>query len=145
MGKPNIRLNPQVESVRNRILLSKATEFILSCALLLPFPANAGKGRRPYNYRIVLVLCILRILLRKSYADYETEMREDKRLLKMLGINKLPCKSTVNDYALQCFTMNLLSNFNKKCQTLRLVTTSHRSPLRGRFALAIDWWHDANR
>jgi len=114
MGKPNIRLNPQVESVRNRILLSKATEFLLSCALLLPFPANAGKGRRPYNYRIVLVLCILRILLRKSYADYETEMREDKRLLKMLGINKLPCKSTVNDYALQCFTMNLLSNFNKK-------------------------------
>ncbi len=113
MGKPNIRLNPQVESVRNRILLNKATEILLSCALLLPEPSHVGKGRIPYDYRVVLVLCILRILLRKSYADYETEMRSDKRLHEMLKIDKLPCKSTVNNYASQ-FTLTFLSEFNKK-------------------------------
>ena len=113
MGKPNIRLNPQVDSVRNRVLLSKATELLLSVALLLPTSKYKGRGRRPYDYRIVLVLCILRVLLRKSYADYETEMRADKRLLGMLGMTYLPCKSTVNNYAFQ-FSLPFLSAFNKK-------------------------------
>ena len=113
MGKPKIRLNPKVESKRNMVLLKKGTELLLSCALLLPEPKYKGRGRRPYDYRIVLVLCILRILLRKSYADYETEMRNDKRLDEMLKLDKLPCKSTVNNYALQ-FSLCFLSNFNKK-------------------------------
>jgi len=113
MGKPNIRLNPQVDSIRNRVLLNKATEILLSCALLLPRAPSKGKGRRPYDYRIVLVLCILRILLRKSYADYETEMRSDKRLMEMLNLEKLPSKSTINDYASQ-FSLAFLSVFNKK-------------------------------
>src|SRR3989338_2431038 len=113
MGKPNIRLNPQVDSIRNRVLLERGTFLLLSIALLLPKPAkNAGKGRKPYDYRIVLVLCILRILLRKKYADYETEMRFDKRIMELLKLDKLPCKSTVNNYALM-FTLNFLSNFNK--------------------------------
>ena len=114
MGKPNIRLNPQVDSVRSRVLLKRACEVLLSCALLLPAPVKkAGKGRRPYDYRVVLVLCILRIVLRKRYADYETEMRTDKRLQEMLNVGQLPCKSTINSYTQQFFTMNLLSKFNK--------------------------------
>jgi hypothetical protein len=52
-------------------------------------------------------------LLRKKYADYEAEMRFDKRLMEMLKLNKLPCKSTINNYALM-FTLSFLSNFNKK-------------------------------
>ena len=76
-------------------------------------PKKSGKGRKPYDYRIVLVLCILRILLRKKYADYETEMRFDKRLMEMLKLDRLPCKSTINNYALM-FTLSFLSNFNKK-------------------------------
>jgi hypothetical protein len=113
MGKPNIRLNPQIDSIRNRVLLEKGTAVLLSAALLLPAPAQkTGRGRRPYDYRIVLVLCILRILLRKKYADYETEMRFDKRLMEMLNLGKLPCKSTVNNYAFT-FTLKHLSNFNK--------------------------------
>ena len=115
MGKPNIRLNPQVDSIRNRVLLQKGTEILLSAALLLPKPVQkTGKGRRPFDYRIVLVLCILRILLRKKYSDYESEMRFDKRLMEMLGLQKLPCKSTINDYSLKFFTLNLLSKFNKR-------------------------------
>jgi hypothetical protein len=115
MGKPNIRLNPQIDSVRNRVLLQRACEVLLSCALLLPAPAvKAGRGRRPYDYRFVMVLCILRIVLRKRYADYETEMRTDKRLLTMLNIKQLPCKSTINNYTKQYFSLALLSSFNRQ-------------------------------
>lgn len=114
MGKPNIRLNPQIDSIRNRVLLEKGLEILLSVALLLPAPTKkVGKGRRPYDYRIVLVLCILRILLRKRYADYESEMRFDKRLMEKLKLDKLPCKSTINNYA-QLFSLSFLSSFNKK-------------------------------
>lgn len=112
MGKPNILLNPQLDSMRNRVILEKWTQVLLSCALLLPAPDNSGRGRNPYDYRFVLVLCLLRILLRKRYADYESEMRTDKMLMEMLGLTKLPCKSTVNNYALMV-SLTLLSQFNK--------------------------------
>jgi len=113
MGKPKIRLNPQIDSIRNRVLLEKATEILLSIALLLPAPKYKGRGRKPFDYRLMLVLCILRVLLRKRYADYETEMRFDKRLCEMLKLDKLPCKSTLNNYTFQ-FKLTLLSNFNRE-------------------------------
>jgi hypothetical protein len=113
MGKPNIRLNPQIESIRQRVLIEKATKLLLSVALLLQPTKYKGRGRKPYDYRFVLVLCILRILLRKRYADYETEMRFDKRLSEMLALNHLPCKSTINNYAFR-FSLSFLVDFNKK-------------------------------
>ena len=113
MGKPNIRLNTQIDSIRNRVLLEKGAKVLLSAALLLPQPERKGRGRKPFDYRLVLVLNILRILLRKKYSDYETEMRFDKRLCDMLKLNKLPCKSCLNDYALQ-YKLSFLSNFNRK-------------------------------
>ncbi len=114
MGRPVMRLNPQLESMRNRVLLTAGTDLLLSVAMILPPPRERrGRGRRPvYDYRIVLVLCILRTLLRKRYADYESEMRTDKRLIDMLGMDALPCKSTVNNYALQ-LRMSLLYRLNK--------------------------------
>ena len=111
MGKPNVRLNPQIDSIRNRILLVKATEILLSVALLLPERPYKGRGRTPYDYRLVFVLCILKTLLKKRYADYETEMRHDKRLCEMLKLNTLPCKSSLNNYALK-FKLSFLSAFN---------------------------------
>ena len=113
MGKPNIRLNPQIDSIRNRVLLEKGTKILLSVALLLSQPEYKGRGRKPFDYRLILVLNILRILLRKKYSDYETEMRFDKRLCEMLKLDKLPCKSCLNDYALQ-FKLGFLSNFNRE-------------------------------
>jgi hypothetical protein len=114
MGKPNIRLNPTIESIRNRILLVKGTEILLAIALLLPAPEQRkGRGRRPFDYRIILVLCLLRILLRKKYADYESEMRTDKRLQEMLKMEQLPCKSTINNYNFK-FTLSFLSGFNRR-------------------------------
>jgi hypothetical protein len=114
MGKPNIRLNPQIDSIRNRVLLEKGTEILLSIALLLPKPKKkAGRGRPALDYRIMLVICLLRVLLRKKYADYETEMRFDKRLMEMLKLDRLPCKSSVNNYAFQ-FSLGFLSEFNRR-------------------------------
>lgn len=115
MGKPKLRLNPRVDSIRSRVLLEKGTELLLSVALLFPPPVqNLGRGRRSFDYRIVLVLALLRVLLRKRYSDYESEMRFDKRLMKMLKLEELPCKSTINNYTLEFFTLSLLSKFNKR-------------------------------
>ena len=114
MGKPIIRLNPQIDSIRNRVLLERGIGILLSVAMVLPTPEERkGKGRRPYDYRIVLVLCLLRILLRKKYADYESEMRFDRRLMDMLNLAKLPCKSTVHNYSLT-FNLALLAAFNRR-------------------------------
>src|SRR3989338_901939 len=114
MGKPNIRLNPQIDSIRNRVLLKRGMEILLSIAMLLPAPEiRKGRGRRPYDYRQVLVLCLLRILLRKRYADYESEMRSDKRLMDALKLEKLPCKSTVCNYN-ELWTMSFLAAFNRR-------------------------------
>ena len=108
MGKPKIRLNPQIDSIRNRVLVVKGIEILLSIALLLPKPTKrTGRGRRPYDYRIILVLSILRILLRKKYTDYESEMRFDERLMKLLNLKALPCKSTLNNYDLGFSLMDL--------------------------------------
>lgn len=114
MGKAKIRLNPQIDSIRNRVLLERGIKILLSIALRLPAPeSRKGKGRRPYDYRLVLVLCVARILLRKRYADYESEMRFDKRLMDMLNLVKLPCKSTVHNYSLT-FNLPFLAAFNRK-------------------------------
>ena len=40
-------------------------------------------------------------------------MRTDLRLLDVLKIEKLPCKSTLNNYDLRVFTLGFLSKFNK--------------------------------
>jgi hypothetical protein len=54
-----------------------------------------NRGKKPYDYRILLVLCILRILLRLTYEDYERIMRTDFRICIPLGMNILPSKSTI--------------------------------------------------
>ncbi len=77
MGEPNYRLNPQVESSIQRILLTRATQLLLSFVMLLPTSIETKRGTKPYDHRLVIALCILRIMLRKTYADYEIEMRTD--------------------------------------------------------------------
>ncbi len=93
--------------------MEKGTFVLLSIALLLPQTEYKGRGRKPFDYRIMLVLCILRVLLRKKYSDYETEMRFDMRLMEMLNLSKLPSSSCLNDYARQ-FSLGFLVAFNKR-------------------------------
>jgi len=110
MGEPNLRLNPKIESSVQKILLVKATQILLSIVMLLP-SMKPKRGTKPYDYRIVIALCILRILLRKTYADYEIEMRTNSLISNLLGLKNLPSKSTVHR-GMENLTMNLLYELN---------------------------------
>ena len=107
MGKPITRLNPQIESAVQRILLVHATQLLLNIALLFPERKHNKRGQRPYDYRIVWVLCILRILLLKTYASYEIEMRTDLRICSLLHLQILPGKSTIQRYMKQLKMKNI--------------------------------------
>lgn len=112
MGEPITRLNPQIESSVQRILLEQAVKLLLAIALLFPSIEHYKRGQKPYDYRKIMVLCILRILLRKTYADYEIEMRTDPRICSLLKFDILPGKSTVQRCT-QLLTMSKLWEFNR--------------------------------
>ena len=115
MGSPILRLNPKIDSTRSRVLFEKAVYILFGCAMLLPKPtAKRGRGRKSYDYRIILILSILRTLFGLRYADYETQLRINTELRSMLGLKYMPCKSTLNNYDLRCFTIELLVKFNKQ-------------------------------
>jgi hypothetical protein len=109
MGEPNLRLNPKVESRVNRILLEQAIKLILFAVMLLPMKIT---NKTAYDYRKVIGLCILRILLGKTYSDYEIEMRTDIRICKAFQFELLPSKSTIHR-GMENLTMNLLYELNK--------------------------------
>ena len=112
MGEPISRLNPKIESRMQRVFLSEAVKLLLSIAMLFPERKHHKRGQQPYDYRLVMVLCILRILLLKTYADYEIEMRADIRICKILGSQILPGKSTIQR-AMQMMNIKILIEFNK--------------------------------
>ena len=111
MGEPNYRLNPKIESSVQKILLTRAIQLLLSLVMLLPPIMDYKKGTKPYDYRVVIALCILRILLRKTYADYEIEMRSDLRICNLLGLQILPGKSTIQR-GMKLLSMKLLYKIN---------------------------------
>ncbi|MEK6936349.1 MAG: hypothetical protein AABW67_06175, partial [Nanoarchaeota archaeon] len=80
---------------------------LLSVFTLLPEDKKIGRGIKPYDYRIILTLCILRIFLRKTYSDYEIEMRNNILISNLLGLKNLPSKSTIHR-GMEKLTMNLL-------------------------------------
>lgn len=112
MGEPISRLNPKIESRMYTIFLSTATELLFSVAKILPIKEYRKKGQQPYDYRIILVLCILRILLLNTYADYEREMRTDLRICRVLGLRILPGKSTIQR-GMSLITIKQLTDFNR--------------------------------
>lgn len=112
MGEPITRLNPRVESQVQRILFVQAIELILKIVMILPEVNSVKPGPKPYDYRVVLSLCIFRILLRKTYADYEIEMRTDPRICSALGMKILPGKSTLQR-GMNKMKMDLLREFNR--------------------------------
>ena len=111
MGEPISRLNPKVESSVQRVLLNQSVQLLLSIAMMLPFQEHNKRGVKPYDYRIILVLCILRILFRETYADYEILMRTDSRICVLLGLKILPGRSTIQR-GMDLFSMELLREFN---------------------------------
>ena len=95
MGEPITRLNPKIESRIQKVFFVRALELIIKIVMILSKIDSNKPGPKPYDYRVVLCLCIFRILLRKTYADYEIEMRQDMRICKILEMKILPGKSTL--------------------------------------------------
>ena len=112
MGKPITRLNPQIESSVQKILFKEAIQMLLTIAMLLPKNIEVKRGVKPYDYRKIIVLCILRVLFKKTYADYEIEMRTDERICRLFGLQILPGKSTIQR-AMSSVKMDLLREINK--------------------------------
>jgi len=69
------------------------------------------KGKKHYDYRIIIGLSILRIFLRKSYEDYEVEMRNDSRICNVFQLHILPGKSTIHR-GMQMLNMKLIYKIN---------------------------------
>lgn len=113
MGEPITRLNPKIESRVNRDFITLSVSILKSTALLLNPIEHKNRGKKPYDYRILLVLCILRILLRLSYEDYERIMRTDARICSPLKFDILPSKSTLQR-AMKFFKISLIMQFNNK-------------------------------
>ena len=111
MGEPNYRLNPKIESSVQKIFLVKAAQFLFAILMFLQPLTGTKRGIKPYDYRVVVALCILRVLLRKTYADYEIEMRTDQRICKILGLHILPGKSTIQR-GMEMLSMKLLYEIN---------------------------------
>lgn len=111
MGEPRKRLNPQVESQVNRILLKQAMKLLIFIVALLPVKTINNRGIKPYDYRSIIALCILRILLRKTYTDYEIETRTDPRICRAFGMKILPGKSTIQR-GMELLSINLLQQIN---------------------------------
>jgi len=81
--------------------------------MLLKPIEHKRRGKRPYDYRILLILCILRIMQRLSYEDYERIMRTDIRICAPLGIKILPSKSTIQR-AMKHLKFSLIMQFNRE-------------------------------
>ena len=113
MGEPITRLNPKIESRVNRDFIALSISLLLSIAMLLNPVEHNKRGKKPYDYRILMVLCILRIMLRLSYEDYERIMRTDKRICNPLGFAILPSKSTIQR-AMKLLKFSLIMQFNKE-------------------------------
>ena len=113
MGEPITRLNPKIESRVNRDFIALSVFLLVEIAMLLKPIEHIKRGKKPYDYRVLLVLCILRIMLRLSYEDYERVMRTDKRICNPLGLKILPSKSTIQR-AMKFLNFSLIRQFNNQ-------------------------------
>jgi len=101
MGRAIRRLNPKIQTRVNRRLKVLLTEFVWNLLLFLSFPSGdrerkTGKGRKPWDVRIVVCMCILRIGLKKTYDEYESEIRFCPVVMNIIGVNKLPSRAVVH-------------------------------------------------
>ena len=113
MGEPITRLNPKIEFRVNRNFIPLSISLLMSTAMLLKPFEHKKRGKKPYDYRILLVLCILRTMQRLSYEDYERNMRTDPRIFIPLGMKILPSKSTIQR-AMKFLNFSLIRQFNQK-------------------------------
>ena len=113
MGEPISRLNPKIEFRVNRNFIQLSVSLLLLIAMLLKPIEHNQRGKKPYDYRILLVLCILRIMEGLTYEGYEQIMRTDLRICIPLGMDILPSKSTIQR-AMKHLKFSLIMQFNRE-------------------------------
>ena len=111
MGEAISRINPAIISATQKTFLADCIRFILNMVMLLPIKLHDKRGKQPYDYRIILVLCVVKTLFRKTYADYEIETRKDPRICALFRLDVLPSKSTLQAH-MRLVSMQNLLKFN---------------------------------
>lgn len=98
MGKPKLRLNPAVKHRVDSCFTELATQLLLKCVpeVLPHTPKEKRRGRPPHPLWVIVVLGVLRAVLRVKWEAYNDRIRHSGRILRLLGIRKLPAKSTVH-------------------------------------------------
>lgn len=96
MGVAKKRINPTIKNRVNRRLMRMASRKAKKIVEKLPEPwENKLTGRPPHESKVVVTMCVLKILLRKSYDEMD-ELADDPRLKKILDKDKLPGHSVVH-------------------------------------------------
>lgn len=80
-------LREQVSSIRNPFHYKKKGEY-----------RGKKRGRKPKEYKSVIMCLLLKTILRKSYRDTHSMLRADYSLRRLAGITELPSYNTMNDY-----------------------------------------------
>ena len=80
-------LKEQVSSMRNPFRYKKKGEY-----------RGKKRGRKPKEYKSVIMCLLLKVILKKSYRDTHSMLRADYSLRKLAGITELPSYNTMNDY-----------------------------------------------
>ena len=95
-----MRLNPKVESGVRKHLISLCLGLLWGLAGILRCPEGyyKDKGRRPFDWRVMFCLSVLRVVLIKKYNQYESEMETDPRLLSFFELDKLPSRSSIHRF-----------------------------------------------
>jgi transposase len=96
VGIAKKRMNPTIKNRVNRRLLRMCSRKAKKIVDKLPEPwETKALGRPPHEPKIVVTMCVLKILLRKNYDEMD-ELADDPRLKDILGKEKLPGHSVVH-------------------------------------------------
>jgi hypothetical protein len=75
------------------LFLEKARKLIWS----LPPPYEEKRtGRKPYNPRGMAMVALLKVKLKMDYRSLESHLRARRDLLKIMGLDEAPSKSTIH-------------------------------------------------
>lgn len=97
MGKARHRVAPKVANHVNRNLESLSIRVVIKIVKKLPPPwMEKKRGRRPHNPKTVVICCILRILLGKTYDEMESWCKTNAELHKVLRTTNLPRHSILH-------------------------------------------------
>ncbi len=111
MGKPKKRVNPKATSRVDRNLKELTVKEAKKFVRKLPLPWAAKKrGRKPYDGRLVAVLCLTMTACGLTYDQMAGEMG-NPYLKELLGVEKLPSRSTLHR-GMQQLSQKYVRRFN---------------------------------